>query len=107
MTKLLLPAMLLTLAATGPARAAEAPELIRVAYADLDLASPAGVRVLDQRLTRAIERACAGDAVAQVQQKVEQARCRREARDEISGQRARAVAVAESRRALIASARAD
>ena len=50
-------------ASAGPSAA---PPTVRVAVADLDLTTPAGVESLDRRLATAIRRACPASAVSEL-----------------------------------------
>lgn len=68
----------------------------RVPYADLNLASEAGIETLDRRLERAVKRVCGGDA-RHMGLHQEIAECREKARAEILPQRSYAIARATGR----------
>jgi UrcA family protein len=68
----------------------------RVPYADLNLASEAGIETLDRRLERAVKRVCGGDARHMGLQD-EVIECREKARAGIAPQRNYAIARATGR----------
>lgn len=86
----------LLLFATAPALAREAAAQAtqRVSFADLNLATPAGVAALDRRIEQAIRRAC-GDAFPRdLAAQAEMRGCRASMRAGIADRRDAAVAVA-------------
>lgn len=56
----------------------DAPARVRVSYAGLDLASPEGVRILEQRINAAIDDVC-GDDARELWRRRGQSECRRDA----------------------------
>jgi UrcA family protein len=64
------------------------PPVGRVRYSDLDLATPAGVAMLDRRIGRAVERLCGGAYPTDLDAQAQVARCRLETMKSVSGPRA-------------------
>lgn len=100
MSKLLI-ATFLSVAAVVPAAAQTAT--VRVSYADLDLATPAGVATLDRRIAGATAKFCPDRFDHDLLRRVFAERCRRTLIAKVAGQRARAIDAA-SRRAEVAAA---
>ena len=94
MLKLLIPALVLSALVPGTALAQQRHADIRVAYRDLNLQSPAGLKVLDRRIRRAIEAVCPDFAGSTVPRHPEVTRCRAAKQAEVAGQRAAALAYA-------------
>jgi UrcA family protein len=68
-------ALALSAAALAPVGAQEVSQ--PVSYADLDLATPAGVRALDTRLDAAIRQVCGGPGAFDLGARVRRKACRR------------------------------
>ena len=95
MLKLLIPAVLLSAILPDAAVAQQQRHAdIRVAYRDLNLQSPAGLKVLDRRIRRAIEAVCPDFAGSTVPRHPEVTRCRAAKQSEVASQRAAALAYA-------------
>jgi UrcA family protein len=81
-----------------PARAAEAADVrrsARVAYADLDLSSDAGVTRLDRRINRAIEQLCfEPGSIVDLRSSLVARRCREAAKASLAEQRQQVIAAA-------------
>jgi len=88
--------LLLGIVLSVPAIAQDRTPDTHVAYQDLNLASPAGVRILDRRIAYAIGRACPDQVHADLRTAIEIDRCRRDKRAEAVGERARVLAAAQS-----------
>ncbi len=83
----------LLMAAPAAALAEPPAPSITVPYADLNLASPAGLKVLDRRLANAVRAVCqADDGTAIAERRFAEQRCVREKRAEVAGLRDQAVA---------------
>jgi len=95
---------LLAIALATPAAAQGVSPDIRVAYGDLNLASPDGVRVLDRRIAMAVERSCADMAHTDLRTTLAIAQCRQDKRAAAAGERDRVLAAAYSA-TRVASAR--
>ncbi|WCM26568.1 UrcA family protein [Sphingomonas sp. QA11] len=91
MLKLLIPAALLGAALPNAAQAMENPADVHVAYRDLNLKSPSGVRMLDRRIERAVSRICVEDGALDMQRRLAVFHCRRVALAKIASQRAAAL----------------
>ena len=94
MLKLIATIALLATALPAVAHAQDVTRQIRVSYADLDLAHPAGVKALDRRLHAAVETVCAdtsSDAGA-----IAVLHCRKAALAQLATQRAAALAAANT-----------
>ncbi len=90
-------AALLAAALTTPAVAqnlASPPRALSVSYADLDLRSEAGLRILDQRIRNAVSTACGTASPADPYGKKKVETCRAEARERARAQRSILVAAA-------------
>lgn len=94
MLKIAMPACLLLAALTTPAGAQDARS-IPVAYADLDLTKPEGIRTLDHRIAAAVRAVCREQEDALFANRIEIAQCRRVARRDAAGQRVRVLAAAQ------------
>ncbi len=93
MPKTLFLAALLAAALSGTASARDRLPDVRVSYADLDLASAAGVATLDRRLARAAEAACPSrDGVREMTRLRTIALCRAAKAAEVAPLRAAAIA---------------
>jgi UrcA family protein len=99
-------AMTLTLAAvlstSGPAHAGSEKQSVRVSYADLDLASEAGVDTLNSRIKRATTRIC-GHATGDLTSRATWKACVAEAKQSAKPQMTAAIMLA--RREAYAEAR--
>ena len=108
MLKLLIPAVLLSAILPDAAAAQQQRHAdIRVAYRDLNLQSPAGLKVLDRRIRRAIEAVCPDFAGSTVPRHPEVARCRAAKEAEVASQRAAALAYAARSQVQLAAVQAD
>lgn len=97
-----LPAIAFALAALTatlpfPALARGEPASEAVPYGDLNLASEAGVKALDRRLDRAVERVCGAPPVRSLATHRQVAECREQAWQAIQDDRAIAIARATGR----------
>jgi len=89
MLKLLIPAALLSALLPNPAIARnQADAEVHVAYRDLDLQSPAGVKQLDRRIEKAVAAVCPDPSDTDLARKPVVARCRAVARAGVADQRA-------------------
>ena len=89
MLKVMIPAALLAALVPNIALAQEEGHAeIHVAYRDLDLRSPAGVKQLDRRIERAVEAVCPDPDATDLARKFVVARCREVARAGVADQRA-------------------
>ena len=89
MLKLMIPALLLSAFVPNVALAEqEHPVAIHVAYHDLDLRSPAGVKQLDRRIERAVEAVCPDSDATDLARKFAVARCREAKLAAVADQRA-------------------
>ena len=88
--------LLLAITLSTPAMAQDVTPDIRVAYRDLNLASPDGVRVLDHRIALAVDRACPNEVHTDIRSALEIARCRHDKTVEAAGARDRVLAAAQS-----------
>lgn len=90
MLKLLIPAVLLSALLPNAAMAQDRAHAdIHVAYRDLDLQSPAGVKLLDRRIERAIAKVCPSDFAARdLEQNRMVTQCRAVKEAEVAAQRA-------------------
>jgi len=68
----------------------------RVRYADLDLATPDGVRILRQRIAQAVDRVCALPNAEQLAQRPRVAECRAQARSQAEALAAQLLRKAEA-----------
>ena len=107
MLKLLIPAVLLSAILPDAAVAQQRHADIRVAYRDLNLQSPEGLKLLDRRIRRAIEAVCPDFAGSTVPRHPEVARCRAAKEAEVAGQRAAALAYAARSQVQLAAVQAD
>ena len=83
----------LLMAAPAAALAQPATPSITVSYADLNLASPAGVKALDSRLANAVRAVCqAYDGTAIAERRFAEQRCLREKSAEVAALRDQAIA---------------
>ena len=90
MLKMMIPAVLLAALVPNAAPAQEAGHAeIHIAYRDLDLQSPAGVKQLDRRIAHAIEAVCPDSDATDLARKFAVARCREAKRVAVADQRAR------------------
>jgi UrcA family protein len=96
--------LLLAIALATPAAAQGVSPDVHVAYQDLNLASPAGVRVLDRRIALAVERSCADTGHADLRTAIAIAQCRHDKGIAAAGERDRVLAAAQSA-TRVASAR--
>ena len=87
--------------AATPAAASQGDR--RVSYADLDLASPAGVAALDQRLERAVRQVCGSPWPVDLRGRRDIERCRAETRATVQARRSDALAQARDRSIQLAS----
>ena len=99
----LLPAVLLGLLATPALAQPLAPTQIVVRTADLDLASPAGQRQLDQRLTAAAIEACGSAVDWDVPGKNAVRQCRAQVQAQLTPLRAARIAAATTPTVAIAA----
>jgi len=107
MLKLLVPAVLLAALVPNAAPAQEDGRAeIHVAYRDLDLRSPAGVKQLDRRIEHAIEAVCPDPSATDLARKVAVARCRDAKRADVADQRAKVLQNAAHRNAELAASAA-
>lgn len=89
---------LAALAATHPLSArANPPESVTVPYGDLNLASEDGVKALDRRLDRAVERVCGDSSVRNLQTQKRVEDCREATWQSIADDRQFAIAKATGR----------
>jgi len=89
MLKVMIPAALLAALVPNAAPAQqEGHAEIHVAYRDLDLRSPAGVKQLDRRIEHAIDAVCPDPDATDLARKYRVARCREVARAGVADQRA-------------------
>ncbi len=103
---LMIPAAFLSALLPGTAMAqAQAPGDIHVAYRDLNLQSPAGVKQLDRRIRRAISVICPDFRNSSILRDRMVSRCREEKQIEVAGQRAEALAKAAHRDVELAAMR--
>lgn len=88
----------LLLSAAAPALAASGPQGMseRVSFADLNLATPAGIAALDGRIDRAVRRICASAHPADLSTGMQVRQCRVTAYGSIAARRAAALAAAAS-----------
>jgi UrcA family protein len=90
MLKLMIPAALLAALVPNAAPAQEEGHAeIHIAYRDLDLRSPAGVKQLDRRIEHAIEAVCPDPDATDLARKFAVARCREAKRADVADQRAK------------------
>jgi UrcA family protein len=95
MLKLMVPAMLLAACLPQTALAQQEPHAdIHVAYRDLDLRTPAGLRTLDRRIEGAIAEVCPTPPGDSLLRQLVVERCRKAKRAEAAAGRAAAVAYA-------------
>lgn len=87
--------LLIVIALAAPAAAQESLPDVHVAYRDLNLAAPDGVRVLDRRIAAAVERACPDPARTDLRTAIEINRCRQDKAAEAANQRAQVLAAAQ------------
>ena len=105
-SKLLIPAVLLS-ALLPNAASAQAPATasVHVVYRDLNLQSPAGVKVLDRRIAAAIAMVCLDISAGSLVRQTVVSRCRTEKNAEIAAQRAAVLADAGRRNVELAATR--
>ena len=101
--KILLSTLLLTLTATPVFAAPASPLTSIVRTADLDLASQAGQRALDRRLSLAIAEVCGTASVADLAGQNEVRRCRVATRQHVAGDRDQMLASASAQPIEIAA----
>ena len=87
MLKLMIPAVLLSAVLPAAALAQETRADVHVAYRDLNLQSPAGVKVLDRRIARAIAEVCPDFVGFDLARKRATSRCRAVKHAEVADQR--------------------
>ena len=103
MLKLLIPAAVLTALVPNAAPAQQVAHAdIHVAYRDLDLRSPAGVKQLDRRIERAIAAVCP-DPDTDLARRHMVDRCHAVKRADVAGQRARVLRSARANTELAAA----
>jgi UrcA family protein len=90
----LIPIVLLSSIAAAPAFAEDGQ---RVAFADLDLSTPAGVATLDRRIEGAVRRICGHYFPNSPASRAEVERCRSETLASVYSQRSDAIASAQTR----------
>lgn len=105
MLKLLIPAVLLSAVLPAAALAQETQADIHVAYRDLNLQSPIGVKVLDRRIARAIAEVCPDFAGFDLARKRATSRCRAAKQAEVADQRAAVLEKAARRNVDLAAVR--
>jgi len=98
--RFLIPVVLLSSIAATPAFADESR---RVAFADLDLSTPAGVATLDRRIEGAVRQVCGHYFPNSPASREEVLRCRRETLSSIYAQRSDAIASAQTRAIQLSS----
>jgi UrcA family protein len=77
MSKIILSALLLSASFAVPAFAQEATSDVRVEYSDLNLGSPSGLRVLDRRISRAVNAVCPKDGRLTAASTTQMIQCRK------------------------------
>ena len=102
MTKFLLPILLLSGASPALAEPAQ-PVTSFVQVGDLDLASEAGQRTLDKRLTQAIVEVCGDPSPADLVGQNKARSCRQELHARLDVERDQRIAAASSKPILVAS----
>ena len=102
MTKFLLPILLLTAATPALAEPA-APVTSFVQVGDLDLASQAGQRTLDKRLSQAIVEVCGDPSPADLAGQNKARSCRSDARARLNAERDQRIARASSAPIVVAA----
>ena len=75
-----------------------------VHYGDLNLTTEAGIKALDRRLDRAVERVCGRASMTDLPAQVAIAKCRKETNQSIQAEREFAIASANGRQGLADSA---
>jgi len=106
MLKLMIPALLLAAFIPNAALAEQERHVaIHIAYHDLDLRNPAGVKQLDRRIERAVAEVCPDSNETDLARKLAVVRCRDEKRADVAGQRARVLAYSTHRDAEMAAIR--
>ena len=104
MLKLMIPALLLSAFVPDAALAEqERPVAIHIAYHDLDLRSPAGVKQLDRRIEQAIAKVCPDTNETDLARKLVVIRCREAKRADVAGQRTRVLEYGARRTAGVAA----
>ena len=95
------------LLAAAPALAAPAPgnSSETVSYADLNLASPAGIAALDRRIDRAVRRVCGASHPADLNTGFQVRQCRVTAYRSIAARRSAALAAASTSSGGLAAGR--
>ena len=83
----------------------EAPATILVRHADLDLATPGGIAMLDRRIRAAVEEACGATSDADPAGKNRVTACRKAKEAEVRAQRERALLAASVGKTVLASNR--
>jgi UrcA family protein len=78
------------LPAAAPAR--ETPATVHVAYRDLDLSAPVGVRILDRRIASAAAQLCPDAPAVGILRNLEVEKCRAATRGSVARQRAVVIA---------------
>jgi len=106
MMKLMIPAVLFAALIPNAAPAQEDGQVaIHVAFRDLDLSSPAGVKQLDRRLDKAIAAVCPYPIDTDISRKLEIVRCRTAKWAEVAAQRANVLRYGAHRDTELAAAR--
>ena len=107
MLKVMISAVLLAALAPNVALAQEEGHAeIHIAYRDLDLRSPAGVKQLDRRIEHAVAAVCPDSDATDLARKFTVARCREAARAKIADQRAAVLQYGAHRNAELATSAA-
>ena len=108
MRSLLILAAIMAALVAAPAIAqnlSEAPATILVRHADLDLATPGGIAMLDRRIRAAVEEACGATSDADPAGKNRVVDCRKTRLAEARSQRERVLASASVGKTVLASNR--
>jgi len=106
MLKVMIPALLLSVFVPNVAAAQEGGHAaVHVAYRDLDLRSPAGVKQLDRRIERAIAEVCPDSGETDLARKLAISACRAVKRAGVAEQRAKVLAYGARREAELAAVR--
>ena len=95
MLKYLIPAVLLSTLMPAASPAEEITTTVHVAYRDLDLQTPEGVRLFDRRIDNAIATVCPASFGTDMERRRMVSRCRVAARANVAAQRATVLAKAE------------
>lgn len=89
-------------ATAAPVVTADGVPMVRVSYADLDLAKPAGVAEFNRRITHAVTAICPPDGIA-LDRQIAVKRCRTAALKSASAEREQVFAALASRTVQLAS----